>query len=44
MVALGMPIYIFLAPAAGVILGWLVGGLVYLLLGALGVLRPHRDR
>jgi hypothetical protein len=40
-VALGKPILVFLAPAAGVILGWIVGGLVFLLLGALRSLLPH---
>jgi hypothetical protein len=42
MVILGTPIYILLAPAAGVILGWVAGGIVFLLAGAVGSLRPRR--
>jgi hypothetical protein len=41
MIAVGLPIFIFLAPAAGVILGWLAGGLVYVLVGALSVFRAR---
>jgi Na+/proline symporter len=41
MALLGTPIFIFLAPAAGVVLGWIVGGIVFLALGALRGLRPH---
>lgn len=39
MVLLGTPVYAILAPALGVLSGWIVGGLVYVILGALGALR-----
>jgi hypothetical protein len=32
MIALGTPVLGFLAPVAGVILGWVVGGIVYLVI------------
>jgi hypothetical protein len=34
MVALGTPILAILAPVAGVLLGWLVGGIVYLVVNS----------